>query len=476
MITLSMVPPTIMVTLTSRSAVKSTREHIVTHVEETVAGIEHLISSWVVAADVEEPFAGSARRAALVETIAQFSAASDSSVTLYGPGETITVGDGAPGDPVVGPADYERRSLSPEVDLLVPPAPTNVTVMQRWAGTVAVTTRTVPVAPGWEMVVRTDFGAYQAELHRRWLVNLGILALLVSTGVVASFVFGWSVSRRAARLGELTRNLPQRIAANEAIIWPASRLHETALLVENFRAMDASLRGQFAQLVDAREAADAANRAKSQFLANISHEIRTPMHSVLGLVNLVRDPETDAAQREEYLNEIDESGRMLVGLLDDILDLSRIEAGMLALRPVPVDLRKAVTEVLRAFDAAARERGIALTAETDASLPHAIIADGVRLRQILLNLVGNAVKFTEHGSVRVQARFAPREPGAEVGTLTLRVVDTGPGIPPEERTRIFEPFTQQHDQDDRRYGGSGLGLAITARLVSAMNGSVAVTS
>ncbi len=474
MITLSLVPPIIMMTISSRAAVAGTREHMVEEMEQTLAGIQQLIGSWSTAG-VGDPPKWSDRRVALVQTIMQLSAASGSSVTLSGPGPSITVAAGGPHLPSPR-AGYERQSLSPRVDLLVPPATPNVTVMQRWAGTVGVATGEVPGMPGLSLTVGTDFGTYQAELHRRLLASLGILATLVFTGVVASSVFGWSVSRRAARLGELTRNLPQRIAAHEDIAWPATSLVEIAVLVENFKAMHASLTDQFARLVNAREAADAANRAKSQFLANISHEIRTPMHSVLGLVSLAGDPGTEPDRRAAYLPEIERSGRMLVRLLDDILDLSRIEAGVLALMPEPVDLRDAVADVLHVFSDTAGRHGLTPAAEIDHTVPRMIITDGVRVRQILLNLVGNAVKFTERGAVKVRLRFAPRQAGEPDGTLSIAVADTGAGIPPEEQERIFEPFAQQHDQDDRRYGGSGLGLAITARLVSALGGRLEVSS
>jgi PAS domain S-box-containing protein len=223
-------------------------------------------------------------------------------------------------------------------------------------------------------------------------------------------------------------------------------------------------------LASARDAAEAASRAKSAFLANMSHEIRTPLNGLLGLARLTLQPGVDEARKRQYLMQILDSGQTLAGIISDILDVSKIEAGKIALEDLPFDLRGELRAVHHAYQALAEAKGLALHLQMAAALPATVRGDPVRVRQILSNFVTNALKFTERGSVRIEAGSTAG------GWLRLAVTDTGVGVSQEVRERLFTPFSQGDSSTTRRYGGTGLGLSICRQLAQLMGGNVGVDS
>ena len=236
----------------------------------------------------------------------------------------------------------------------------------------------------------------------------------------------------------------------------------------------AAVAGLVRQIRTSERAAAAATRAKSEFLANMSHEIRTPMTAILGTVRLLRDTRLDEQQRD-YLGTVDSSGEALLSILDDILDISKVEAGKLTLEMTNFDIETLIHGIVRLMDGRAREKGLALSYRIDEAVPACLHGDPARIRQVLLNLVGNAIKFTDVGQINIAVRpvDVPRQGRAD---LEFTVTDTGPGIPAEEQAQLFEQFTQADASTARKYGGSGLGLAICKRLTEAMGGSIFVDS
>ena len=279
----------------------------------------------------------------------------------------------------------------------------------------------------------------------------------------------WPLGRKGPGAQSLLSDSP----AERLGVDPEALEAEVARRTAELARANAELTAIVTELRTSKEAAEAASRAKSQFLANMSHEIRTPMNGVLGFLELLRNDRLSERQRT-YINMALTSGESLLQLINDILDFSKIEAGKLEITVTRLDIHRLVEEVVEFFGEQAHDKGIELACHIAPSVPALIGGDSLRLRQVLVNLVGNAVKFTEKGEVVV--RVSLEKEATESVTLLFEVQDTGAGISPELLSRLFHAFSQGDGATTRRYGGTGLGLTIARQLVQMMGGKIEVTS
>lgn len=306
----------------------------------------------------------------------------------------------------------------------------------------------------------------QQESQRLRLLVWSILGGTVLLSILVSLL----LARRAThRLQLLAYSMQEFVSKGfSSLKIPVRNPHSTNeidRLVLSFNHLQTQLQEHVAEIDQQRLAAEQANRAKSSFLANMSHEIRTPLNGVIGTVQLMRDTPLNADQ-VEHLDTLDASSQNLLGIINDVLDLSRIEAGKLQLEDTPLDLRVEVKKVHQILRSRAREKGLDFSFEVDPQVPAYVMGDPLRLRQVLINLAGNAVKFTDRGSVRIEALQKSQ------GYFLFMVSDTGIGIAPEVLERLFAPFQQADDSTSRKFGGTGLGLSICRELVEMMQGSI----
>ncbi len=302
----------------------------------------------------------------------------------------------------------------------------------------------------------------------------------------------WAEANRAAiarlspamtdqELDTLTRQFCARLLAGETVDMPSedggyARVHYRRMSGGRMTAVSADitdLRKREKELKTARRRAEAASESKSAFLANVSHEIRTPLNGMLGMAQVLASTPLTPEQRE-HLDAILDSGRTLIALLNDVLDLSKIEAGRLEISPVDTDLAHTLRRLYRLWTPTAEEKGLDLTLDIAASLPTWLKIDAVRVRQCLSNLISNALKFTPRGEVNVHASIPKTGPNA--GLVQIKVTDNGIGMTEQTLEQLFTPFTQADASTTRRFGGTGLGLSIARHLAQLMGGDITVKS
>ena len=302
-----------------------------------------------------------------------------------------------------------------------------------------------------------------------WLMPLIAALLLVAAG--------WAYFRARRSILAPLRDcvaLADRVAAGDLRpAPPADRDDELGRLQAALRDMTAKLALNVHELEQARDAAQAGAQAKADFLANMSHEIRTPMNAVLGLTHLVLRTPLDERQRD-YLGKVDEAGKSLLRIINDILDFSKIEAGKLELERAPFELDRLLDQVAQIVGPLVDGRSVELVVRHDDAVPNMLFGDSLRLKQVLINLASNAVKFTERGEVFVGVALQARQ--GDALSLTFNVRDTGIGMTEPEQQRLFEAFVQADSSTSRRFGGTGLGLVISRRLVELMGGELKLKS
>jgi signal transduction histidine kinase len=274
-----------------------------------------------------------------------------------------------------------------------------------------------------------------------------------------------------------SRNISQRKRVEEALRQSHQELeHRVKERTSELLVLNKALNAEVLMRKEKETQLEKANQTKSDFLANVSHEIRTPLNAVIGFSELLSTKISDKLQ-SGYLNAITIAGKKLLSLINDILDVSKLEAKKLKLHPVPVSLDSLFNEIHHLFNIKFQEKSLEFTAQIDPALPEVLCLDELRFRQILINLVDNAIKFTDTGHIRMIARPQPLQDGPERFVhLLVQIEDTGIGIQPDKTDIIFESFQQESAGTSRKFGGTGLGLSICKQLITLMGGTISVTS
>ncbi len=370
-----------------------------------------------------------------------------------------------------GPYESITSMLSVRVAQGTPDSP----VKQRWQFSEYSTRERLSVTSAWTISLHAGIASYQNSLNERYRSLFFVMILVIIITTVLSALVSRQMLGSLTHLTAVAEDLPDKVVRQEEPEWPVSRIDEIHTLIQCFKITSEQLGESFtqlqvanAELTEAKHQAELANRTKSEFLANISHDLRTPLNGILGYAQILARDTTLDERVQNAVSIIEKSGNHLLNLINDILDVSRIEADKLHLDREPFFLGGFLDDIADIVSLQARQKGLQLFVDFSDELHPVVVGDEKRLRQVLLNLLNNAVKFTPKGHVRFSAR-------TEGETLQIEVEDTGIGIPEDELEAIFSPFKQltKHIQSEE---GTGLGLAIVKRLVTMMDGEVSVES
>ncbi|NQU58428.1 MAG: Cache 3/Cache 2 fusion domain-containing protein [Rhodospirillales bacterium] len=322
---------------------------------------------------------------------------------------------------------------------------------------------------GWGVMVPQPMSELIENAHGVQSVALVIAAAEILVAGLLSWWLSSLLARPVLAVVQAARKVSDGNFDAHVEDMPAHAPAEMKILGGTFNTMIDELQLKTRALSESLERAEEGSRTKSQFLAMMSHEIRTPMNGILGVLELLDDTTLDDEQKS-YVSVARNSGTSLVQIINDILDFSTLEAGKLKIHPQPFDVRETVDEVIHLFRPIADDKSIKIEVMTAEAVPATLVADSQRIRQILFNLLGNAVKFTDEGEVAIQSEYTEERAGE--GLLKIIVHDTGIGIPKDKQDQLFEDFAQCDASYSRKYGGTGLGLAISMRLVGLMEGTI----